>query len=95
MIDCGAEAITIEERTSMVEAKKIAEEHNPGYIIGGNINAYNVIHGSPVEVIRQRVKKVVEEGTDMIMPGCDYWLETPTEHIKAFVEAAIEYGTPS
>jgi [methyl-Co(III) methanol-specific corrinoid protein]:coenzyme M methyltransferase len=94
MIDSGAEAITIEERTSMTEARRIADEHKPGYVIGGNINAYNVIHGSSIEVIRDRVKKVVEEGTDMVMPGCDYWLETPTEHIKAFVNAAIEYGTP-
>jgi [methyl-Co(III) methanol-specific corrinoid protein]:coenzyme M methyltransferase len=94
MIDCGAEAITIEERTSMVEARRIADEHRPGYVIGGNINAYNVIHSSSVEVVRDRVKRVVEEGTDMVMPGCDYWLETPTEHIRAFVNAAIEYGTP-
>ena len=94
MIDCGAEAITIEERTSMSEARKIADKHRPGYVIGGNIDPYNVIHGASIEVIRDRVKRVIEEGTDMVCPGCDYWLETPTEHIRAFVNAAIEYGTP-
>ncbi|MFX0195516.1 MAG: uroporphyrinogen decarboxylase family protein [Candidatus Hodarchaeota archaeon] len=94
MIDCGAEAIAIEERTSMTEARRIADEHSPGYVIGGNINSYNIIHGSPVEVIKDRVKKVIEEGTDMVMPGCDYWIETPTEHIRAFVNTAIEFGTP-
>jgi uroporphyrinogen-III decarboxylase len=30
----------------------------------------------------------------MVAPGCDFWLETPTAHIKAFVNAAIEFGTP-
>lgn len=94
MIDCGAEAITIEEKTSMSEARKIADEHRPGYVIGGNIDPYNVIHGSSIEVIRDRVKRVIEEGTDMVCPGCDYWIETPTEHIRAFVNAAVEYGTP-
>ncbi len=28
----------------------------------------------------------------MVCPGCDYWIETPTENIKAFVNAAVEYG---
>ncbi|MGD8505778.1 MAG: uroporphyrinogen decarboxylase family protein [Candidatus Bathyarchaeota archaeon] len=93
MIDCGAEAITMDEKTSMLEARKIADEHKPDYILGGNIDPYKVIHGSSVEVIRDRVKQVIDEGTDMVCPGCDYWIETPREHIKAFVSAAIEYGT--
>ena len=92
MIDCGAEAITIDQRTSMYEARKIVDEHKPGFVIGGNIDPYNVIHGSSIEVIKDRVKGVVEEGTDMVCPGCDYWIETPTENIKAFVNAAVEYG---
>jgi [methyl-Co(III) methanol-specific corrinoid protein]:coenzyme M methyltransferase len=94
MIDCGANAITIEARTSMAEARKIADKNKPGYVIGGNIDPYNVIHSASVDVIRDRVKKVVKAGTDMVTPGCDYWLETPTEHLKAFINAAIEYGTP-
>ncbi len=92
MIDCGAEAITIDEKTSMSEARKIADEHKPGCVIGGNIGSYNVIYGSSVEVIRDRVRKAIDEGTDMVCPGCDYWIETPTEHIKAFVNAAYKYG---
>jgi uroporphyrinogen-III decarboxylase len=94
MIDCGAEAITIEERTSMAKARKIVDDYKPGYVIGGNINAYNIIHNSTPEIITERVRKVVEEGTDMVMPGCDYWIKTPTAHIQAFVNAAIKYGTP-
>ncbi len=94
MIDCGAEAITIEERTSMSEARKIADEYKAGYVIGGNIDPYKIIHGSSIDVIRNKVKGVIDDGADMVCPGCDYWIETPTEKIKAFVNAAIEYGTP-
>jgi len=94
MIDCGAEAITIEARTPISQARRIADEHMPGYVIGGNIDPYNVIHSSSVEIIRDKVNKVVEDGVDMVCSGCDYWIETPTEHIKVFVNAAIEYGTP-
>jgi len=40
------------------------------------------------------VKRCIEDGVSVIAPGCDFWLETPTEHIKAFVKACIKYGTP-
>ena len=94
MIDCGAEAITIEQRTPMSEARKIADKHKAGYVIGGNIDPYNIIHGSSVDIVGNRVKKVIEDGVDMVCPGCDYWIETSTERIRAFVNTAIEYGTP-
>jgi uroporphyrinogen-III decarboxylase len=93
MIECGAEAITIDERTPMKMAREIADRVRPGYPIGGNINPYTTIHQGSVETIRDAVKRVVDEGTDMVAPGCDFWLETPTEKIKAFVQAVAEFGT--
>jgi len=93
MIECGAEAITIDEKTPMNEARALVNEVKPGFPIGGNISAI-MIHKGPVEAIRDAVKRAIEEGTDMVAPGCDFWLETPTEHVKAFVNATIEHGTP-
>ncbi|RLI33441.1 hypothetical protein DRO66_10195 [Candidatus Bathyarchaeota archaeon] len=95
MIECGAEAITIEERTSMKKARDITDQVKPGYPIGGNINPFTVLHRGPVERIRTAVKRVIDEGADMVAPGCDFWLETPTEHVKAFVGATAEFGTLS
>jgi len=92
MIECGAEAINIDERTSLKLARKIADQTKPGYPIGGNINPFSVIHAGPPERIKMAVKQVIDEGVDMVAPGCDFWLETPTEHIKAFVDAVAEYG---
>jgi [methyl-Co(III) methanol-specific corrinoid protein]:coenzyme M methyltransferase len=93
LVECGTEAITIEEKTPMDKAREIADNVKKGYPIGGNIGAYSVIHQGPIDKIRERVKKVIEEGSDMPMPGCDFWLETPTEHVKAFVDAVIQYGS--
>ena len=92
MMECGAEAISIGETTSMRAVREIADGVKPGYPIAGNISAYNIIHNGPVERIREHVKVAVDEGADMISPGCDFWLETPTEHVKAFVEAVKEFG---
>lgn len=93
MVECGAEAITVDERTPMKLAREIADRVKPGYPIGGNINPYTVIHQGSVEGIREAVKKVIDDGTDMVAPGCDFWLETSTEKVRAFVEAVAEYGT--
>jgi len=94
MIECGAEAVTIDERTSMKLAREIADRVKPDYPIGGNINPYTTIHNGPIDRIREAVKIVIAEGTDMVAPGCDFWLETPTEHVEAFVDAVVEFGAP-
>ncbi len=79
----------------MIETRRIANKvMGPWYPIGGNLSAFKVLHEGPIEKIRDRVKRVIDAGCDMPMAGCDIWLETPTRHIKAFVEAVIEFGTP-
>jgi [methyl-Co(III) methanol-specific corrinoid protein]:coenzyme M methyltransferase len=92
IIECGAEAITIGETTSMLAARKIADKIKPDYPLGGNISAYNVIHKGPIQFIREHVRKVIEEGADMVAPGCDFWIETPTKNVRAFVKAVEEFG---
>ncbi|UCG37272.1 MAG: hypothetical protein JSV64_03075, partial [Candidatus Bathyarchaeota archaeon] len=93
MIECGADAIAIEERTPLKKLIEIVDTIRPDYPIIGNISPYGVIHPGPAQRIREAVKKTIENGVDMVAPGCDFWLETPTEHIKAFVDATIEFGT--
>ena len=92
IIECGTEAIAIGETTSMRAARKIADKISPGYPLGGNISAYNIIHKGPIQLIREDVRRVIEEGADMVTPGCDFWIETPTKNIRAFVEAVKEFG---
>ncbi len=92
LVECGAEALTIDESTPMDKARDIVDKTKPSYPLGGNISAYGIIHQGSSEKIREMVKKAIEQGTDMPMPGCDFWLETPTENIKAFVKAVREYG---
>ena len=92
LMECGAMAITIGETTSMQAAREIADKVKPGYPLGGNVSAYNIIHGGPVELIREQVRNVIEDGADMVTPGCDFWIETPTKNVRAFVEAVEEFG---
>jgi [methyl-Co(III) methanol-specific corrinoid protein]:coenzyme M methyltransferase len=94
MLECGANAIAIDERTPISKVKEVLEKANSKCSVIGNVPPYEIIHKGPVETIRDAVKRTIEEGVDMVAPGCDFWLQTPTEHIKAFVDATIKFGTP-
>ena len=92
MIECGASAIALDEKTPIPQARLAIDRIKPGYPIIGNISPLEVIHKGPIPTIKESVKKSIEDGVDMIAPGCDFWLETPTLHIKVFVQACIELG---
>ncbi|MEM3421292.1 MAG: uroporphyrinogen decarboxylase family protein, partial [Candidatus Hadarchaeum sp.] len=94
MAESGPSAIAVDERTSIREARKAIDRVRTGLPLVGNIPAYWVIHLGPVEKIREAVGKAIGEGVDMVSPGCDFWLETPTEHIRALVETTKELGSP-
>ena len=94
MVECGASAIAVDERTPISKAKETVNRIKPGYPIIGNVPPYQVIHQGPVEKIKESVRKVIEDGVDMVAPGCDFWLETPIENVKAFVDAVVEFGAP-
>ncbi len=91
MMDCGATAIAVDERTPIHDARRIVDDKWPGYPIIGNIPAYDVIHAGPVERIGEAVECAVRDGVDMVAPGCDFWLETPTDNIRAFVDAVVKH----
>ena len=94
MVECGASAISVDERTPIKKAREEVDRIRPGYPIIGNVSSYGIVHQGPDERISEAVKRCIEDGVSMVAPGCDFWIETPTEHIKAFVDACIKYGTP-
>lgn len=94
MVECGASAIAIDERTPIKKAREEIDRIKPGYPLIGNVPSYVVLHQGPIERISEAVKRCIEDGVSIVAPGCDFWIETPTEHIKAFVDACNKYGTP-
>lgn len=94
MIACGPSAISIDENTPMKQTRQQADTVRRGYPICGNVAAYSVIATGSKEKISEAVKNSIQNGTSMVSPGCDFFLETPTENFKAFVEATVANGTP-
>lgn len=93
IVECGSSAIAIDEKTPIKKAREELDRNKPGYPLIGNIPPYGILHQGPVEKISEEVKGCIEDGVNIVAPGCDFWIETPTEHIKAFVDACSKYGT--
>ncbi len=92
MVETGANAIAIDERTSIIKTREVIDRIKPGVPILGNIPSQTLLFQGPVEKIEAAVKMVIEAGIDIVSPGCDFWIKIPTEHIKALVDATIKYG---
>ena len=89
MAECGAEALSVDERVDVAEAKKAL---GPKPTIVGNIAPISVLFkGTPKEVERT-VIEAIEAGVDMVAPGCDLWPYTPAENVKTMVETVKKHG---
>ena len=93
MAECGVSAISIDEKTSIQKARE-SIKMKQRYPIIGNISSRGTIYPGPAAKIREAVRDVIGQGVDIVAPGCDFWIETPTEHIREFVEATAEFGSP-
>jgi [methyl-Co(III) methanol-specific corrinoid protein]:coenzyme M methyltransferase len=92
MAECGVSAISVDEKTSIRKARESIKTKQEFPIIG-NVSSRGTIYRGPSAKIREAVKDVISQGVDIVAPGCDFWIETPTEHIKEFVKATVEFGS--
>ena len=95
IVEIGANAVVLDEKTNMIEARKIVDSKKPAHTIAlaGNVAPKDVLHQGPIERIRENVRFLIQKArVDMIAPGCDLWLQTPWQHVKAMVDATIEFG---
>lgn len=94
MVKTGADAIALDERTSLKEARKLVDKIRRGYPIAGNLSPRLLASGS-VDEVSDAVRRTLVEGVDLVAPGCDLLLQTPTRNLKAMVEAVEKYGRRS
>lgn len=93
MMEVG-DAIALDERTPIGEARRIVDGRRKGYPIAGNLSPKLLARGGRGEIFEE-VKKVLAEGVDIVAPGCDLLPQTPTRSLKAMVEASEKFGRRS
>jgi [methyl-Co(III) methanol-specific corrinoid protein]:coenzyme M methyltransferase len=89
MADCGFEGLSVEEKVGSI--KKAKEVLGNRARLVGNISSPFTLLPGPIEKIKEESKKALEEGVDVLAPGCGIAPMTPLSNIKAMVEARNEY----
>ena len=88
LADCGYHGISIEEDVDIAKAKSIVGDK---VRVLGNISSKDTLIFGPPERVKAETTKALEAGADLLEPGCGIAPPTPTEYIKAMVEAAKEF----
>lgn len=89
MADCGFEGLSVEEKIG--SPKKAKEVIGDRARFVGNISSPFTLLPGPVDKIKAEAKQALEEGVDVLAPGCGIAPMTPLENIKAMVAARDEY----
>ena len=89
MADCGFEGLSVEEKIGSV--KKAKEVIGSRARLIGNISSPFTLLPGPVEKIKAESKQALDDGIDVLAPGCGIAPMTPLENIKALVAARDEY----
>ena len=88
LANCGFEGINIEESVSVAEAKSQIGSRT---ILIGNISTTNTLLYSTPEEVEEEAFKCLEEGVDILAPGCGLAPETPVVNIRAMEQARDKY----
>ncbi|WGI17696.1 methylcobamide:CoM methyltransferase MtaA [Methanonatronarchaeum sp. AMET-Sl] len=88
LADCGFQGISVEELTDIQEAKKIIDGR--ASLIGNISTSQTMLDGTPQQV-KKEAKKCLQDGVDILAPGCGIAPRTPTKNIKALIQARNEH----
>jgi [methyl-Co(III) methanol-specific corrinoid protein]:coenzyme M methyltransferase len=87
MVELGPSAISLDAKTDLVKASEVAKGRVK---LAGNLSPVNtLLAGTPGDVTRA-VNEAVKLGIDVVSPGCSLSPLTPTDNVKALVQAARE-----
>jgi [methyl-Co(III) methanol-specific corrinoid protein]:coenzyme M methyltransferase len=89
MADCGFEGLSVEEKIG--SPKKAKEVIGDRARFVGNISSPFVLLPGPIDKIKADARLALEEGVDVLAPGCGIAPMTPLENIKAMVAARDEF----
>jgi len=87
MIECGSNAISVEQTVDPYEIVKIADNK---VCMFGNIGPIDPLWKGTPEQVKEAVNRSIDAGFRMIAPGCSFVIKTPGENLKAMTSAVKE-----
>lgn len=89
MVECGSDAISVDQKNDIALTRGRLGENA---LIFGNYDPYNVlVTGTPV-LVRETIKKCIDNGVSAVWPGCDIWPTVPPENFNAMIDEVKKYG---
>ncbi len=84
LAQAGANALHVEHTNDLARSREILGRD---VLLFGNLDPVQVIAQGDAEKIRAAVQRAANAGVDAVMPGCDLYLQTPAENLRALIEA--------
>jgi [methyl-Co(III) methanol-specific corrinoid protein]:coenzyme M methyltransferase len=88
MAESGAGAISVDQKNDVAETRK---KLGPKALVFGNYDPYNVLVAGTTDLVRQTIKKCMDDGVSAVWPGCDIWPTVPADNFKAMMDTVINY----
>lgn len=83
MLESGTKAISVDQKNDVAETrKKIGSDP----LLFGNYDPYNVLVSGTPDLVRETIRKCIDNGVSAVWPGCDIWPTVPPENIKAMMD---------
>lgn len=80
----GADALSVDQTNDLARSRQDV----PDMLLFGNLDPVGLIsQGTPAQ-ITEAVEGAVRSGADAVWPGCDLYLQTPLENLRALVSAS-------
>jgi len=90
LLDCGFNGISVEENVGDLKyIANLAHERNTAII--GNVSTSKTLFSGSVEDVTKESLSCIEDGVDILAPGCGIAPESPLQNLRAMVEARNEY----
>ncbi len=83
MIESGAKAISVDQKNDVAETRK---KIGGSALLFGNYDPYNVLVSGTPALVRETIRKCIDNGVSAVWPGCDIWPTVPPENIKAMMD---------
>ena len=88
MLESGARAISVDQKNDIIETrKKIGSDA----LLFGNYDPYNVLVSGAPDLVRETMRKCMDNGVSAVWPGCDIWPTVPPENILAMMDEVRKY----
>lgn len=84
----GADALSVDQTNDLAGSR----EEVPDALLFGNLDPVGLISQGTPDEIAEAVTRAVRSGADAVWPGCDLYLQTPLENLRALVQASKKTG---